>query len=127
MPEYGIQDGSNLFLLQNFETLSLVIETLTKVTFDIEICPFESVLDLKMQIQEETEIPEVRQRLICGGKELLEDESSLSQYNIQNKSTVHLFLRLIGSANVCAKPSPDGKNIDSTLIQQLQSNGLNNN
>ncbi|KAL3046305.1 hypothetical protein OYC64_004336 [Pagothenia borchgrevinki] len=56
-----------------------------------------TVLDLKHKIQHHDGIPEEQQRLIFGGKQLV-DDFKLSDYGIQKESTIHVMRRLRGGA-----------------------------
>lgn len=96
LADHNIAKESTLLLvLQQLPIGSMQIfaRTLDGTTYTLDVNLSDTVHDVKVKFYEKEGYPPSQQRIVFCGKQL-EDRRTLSYYNIQEKCTVHLVLRL---------------------------------
>jgi len=75
--------------------MMIKVKTLTGKEIEVDIDGTDKIERIKERVEEKEGIPPPQQRLIFGGKQMMDDKT-VSEYNVNPGSVLHLVLALRG-------------------------------
>ena len=76
--------------------MKISIKSMTGKTFSLDVRPSNSVGEVKCLIWDKEGMPPDQMRLVFNSEQLQDDDRTLSDYNIEKDSVLHLLLKIRG-------------------------------